>query len=81
MGRSQKGMTTLNLCYKRQAMRDEGKFKEVLRDRPSHCDGGMRQEPICWKKLRDTVFGGDQKFELVIAVSCCFLSFLETVLK
>ena len=28
------------MCYKRQAIRDVGKFKEVLRDRPSHSDGG-----------------------------------------
>ena len=28
--------------YKRQAIRDVGKFTEVLRDRPSHSDGGKR---------------------------------------
>ena len=28
-----KNLDTPNLCYKRQAIRDAGKFKEVLRDR------------------------------------------------
>ena len=65
---------TLNIRYKRQAIRDVGKFTEVLRDRPSHYDGGKRQGPICRKILRDTVSGGEQKFELVIAISCSFSS-------
>ena len=34
---------SLSMRYKRQAIRDVGKFKEVLRDRPSHSDGGKRQ--------------------------------------
>ena len=65
---------TLNMRYKRQAIRDVGKFKAVLRDRPIHSDGGKRQEPICRRKLRDAVSGGEQKFELVIAISCSFSS-------
>ena len=32
--------------YKRQAKRDVGKFKEVLRDGPSHSDGGKGQGPV-----------------------------------
>ena len=52
--------------YKRQAIRDIGKFTYMLRDRPSHSDGGKRQEPICRRKLRDAVSEGEQKFELVI---------------
>ena len=63
--------------YKRQAIRDVGKFKEVLKDRPRHSDGGKRQGPICWKKLRDTISGEEQKFELFIAVFCSFSSSLS----
>ena len=65
---------TLNMRYKRQAIRDVGKFTEVLRDRASHSDGGKRQGPICRKILIDIVSGGEQKFELVIAMSCSFSS-------
>ena len=67
--------------YKRQAIRDVGNFMEVLRDRASHSDGGKRQGPICWKKLRDTISGGKQKFELFIAHFPLLSHILETVQK
>ena len=36
-------LVTLNMRYKRQAIRDVGKFTLVLRDRPSHSDGSKVQ--------------------------------------
>ena len=61
---------TLITRYKIQAIRDVGKFTEVLRDWMEVRDRDL----FAGKKLRDTVSGGGQKFELVIAISCSFSS-------